>query len=130
MRLFSFLVVQCLSVASVYGWLMSEKLPSDVSRSYFQSMQLRADQMFRDTIAEHRKNVPDTDPRNPGHMEASFRRNITEYLENLVGAELDEENQFTTTARFKVKVTQVCFHTWTTIQGLLKSPSYKNIIEN
>lgn len=110
MRLFSFLAVQCLSIVSVNGWLMSEKLPSDVSKSYFQSMQLRADQMFRDTIAEHRKNVPDTDMRNPGHMEASFRRNITEYLENLVGAELNEENQFTTAARFKVKVTQVGFH--------------------
>ena len=111
MRLFSFLAVQCLSIVSVNGWLMSEKLPADISKSYFQSMQLRADQMFRDTIAEHRKNVPDTDLRNPGHMEASFRRNITEYLENLIGAELDEENQFTTTARFKVKVTKVGFHT-------------------
>jgi len=106
MRLFSFLAVQCLSIVSVNGWLMSEKLPADISKSYFQSMQLRVDQMFRDTIAEHRKNVPDTDLRNPGHMEASFRRNITEYLENLIGAELDEENQFTTTARFKVKVSK------------------------
>ena len=110
MRLFSFLAVQCLSIVSVNGWLMSEKLPVDVSKSYFRSMQLRADQMFRDTIAEHRKNVPDTDLRNPGHMEASFRRNITEYLENLIGADLDDENQFTTTARFKVKVTKVGFY--------------------
>ena len=110
MRLFSFLVVQCLSIVSVDSWLMSEKLPADVSKSYFQSMQLRADQMFRDTIAEHRINIPDKDLRNPGHMEASFRRNITEYLENFVGAELDEDNQFTTTARFKVKVTKGGFH--------------------
>jgi len=110
MRLFSFLAVQCLSIVSVNGWLMSEKLPVDVSKSYFRSMQLRADQMFRDTITEHRKNVPDTDLRNPGHMEASFRRNITEYLENLIGADLDDENQFTTTARFKVKVTKVGFY--------------------
>ena len=48
-------------------------LPVDVSKDFFQSAQLRADQMFRDAIAEHRAKVKDTDLKNPGHMEAGFR---------------------------------------------------------
>ena len=39
-------------------------------------------------------------------MEASFRRNITEYLENLLGTEIEEENQFVTEGRFKVRITK------------------------
>ena len=52
MRLLAFLSAQLLSANA---WFMSEKIPADISKNYFKSMQLRADQMFRDTIDEHRQ---------------------------------------------------------------------------
>ena len=69
----------------VNGSFLSGSLPADLSKDFYRSAQLRADQLFRDAIAEHRDKVKDTDPRNPGHMEAAFRKNVTNYLENLIG---------------------------------------------
>jgi len=58
--------------------------------------------MFRDTIEQHRANVKDTDSRNPGHMEAAFRKNITSYIENLIIPHDTEFEEFVTDGRFKV----------------------------
>ena len=61
--------------------------------------------MFRDTIDVHRSNVKDTDVRNPGHMESAFRKNITNYIENLIIPANAEFDEFVTDGRFKVRVT-------------------------
>ena len=38
-------------------------------------------------MTEHRKNVQDTDKRNPGHMEAQFRRDLDKQLTDMIGVD-------------------------------------------
>ena len=108
-----------------------------MSKDFYRSAQLRADQMFRDAIAEHRAKVKDTDLKNPGHMEAGFRyffqyfyfvnktvcsfvktcsliminlikltidplrKNITNYIENLIGEDTSISDELQTEGRWK-----------------------------
>jgi len=90
----------------VNGSFLSGSLPADLSKDFYRSAQLRADQLFRDAIAEHRDKVKDTDLRNPGHMEAAFRKNVTNYLENLIGEDTSISDELVTDGRWKVKVTR------------------------
>lgn len=78
-------------------------LPKDLSNDFYHAAQLRADQLFRDAIEEHRAKVKDTDPKNPGHMEAAFRKNVTNYMENLIGVDDSISDELVTEGRWKEK---------------------------
>merc|ERR1719223_371183 len=81
MKLFS----SILAITS--GLEIAKGIKKDVAESldFFQTVQLRADHLFRDMIEMHRENVPDTDKRNPGHLEADFRKELTSKLASLIG---------------------------------------------
>ena len=80
-----------------------QSLPKDLSNDFYHAAQLRADQLFRDAIEEHRAKIKDTDPKNPGHMEAAFRKNMTDYMENLIGVNDSISDELVTEGRWKEK---------------------------
>lgn len=84
-----------------FGWFLDEGLPKK-SKNFYEILQLRVDQMFRDTIAEHRNHVEDTDERNPGHKEAEFRKEMTKYATSLVGVDDSIRTEIKTDGRLKM----------------------------
>merc|ERR1719223_1329564 len=122
MKLFS----SILAITS--GLEIAKGIKKDVAESldFFQTVQLRADHLFRDMIEMHRENVPDTDKRNPGHLEADFRKELTSKLASLIGVNNSIRKETKTeTNRLHTPYSNFLTHLATETKAIVVAPHYR-----